>query len=224
MRARREMIRSVGIFGLLCLLGACGGQVVVGAGGAPGSGGTGSGGTGGAPASCGSAPCGGDLTGVWSVQKFCGTASQPFPVGCSGAVIKINEESVTGTYEFDASGAYKESVNGTLSVQIVMPAGCKTSAECTAYAATLQSEGILGATCSFDGACTCDSTMTTATNGNNVSTGTYQVSGTSLTTTLSGGGTPQALGYCVSGNTLTLIDDTPGSTARLVLTRPPPSG
>jgi hypothetical protein len=49
------------------------------------------------------------------------------------------------------------------------------------------------------------------------------VSGTSVTTT-TGNDAYDTLGYCVSGSTLTLIDNVPGSNAVLVLTRALPSG
>jgi hypothetical protein len=207
LRAGSEMFRRVLVFSSLVLLGACGGRV---------SGGTG--GSGGAPATCDSAPCGGDLTGRWSIEKVCGSASQAFPMrSCPDSMLTTSYDSVSGTYQFDESGTWQEVFSATVSVQGTSPASCVSESDCREFEDEMQSSsGASNVACSFQGTCRCS--MTLSGNGS----GTYRVSGTSVTTTSDGAS--QTYGYCVSGNTLTLIYEPSGSNAELVAMRAMPTG
>jgi hypothetical protein len=194
-----------------------GGGGMTGAGGGAATGGTT--GTGGGAAVCGDVvPCGGDVTGTWTVKESCLTLGGDmdmtlFGIGCTSSSIS-GTLSVTGTLTFDAAGTYTDNTATSGSPQVVMPAKCLlvsgTTTICGNVNSPFSTAGFTEATCTDDtatGGCNCTATVTQATGFGVISTytsssGNYTVAGNVLTIDESEG---IAYSYCVSGNTMTLV-------------------
>lgn len=181
------------------------------------TGGTAGSSTGGAGPTCGSPPCGGDLTGTWTIQKACASGSESITIpNCSSsATLTVTNISDSGTATFAASGTQQGNSTVSFSEHLVVPQGCSTAAKCAQYQTALSAQsGVTNATCNFQGTCTCDLTQTTS----STASGTYQTSGTSVTV-IDGSGNQTVASYCVANNTLTMTGTNSGLTLTLVLTR-----
>jgi hypothetical protein len=190
-------------------------------GGTTGSGGSGAGGTAGAGNGCAFDPCGGNVVGTWSAQTACGdfaSASQAafaaYPA-CAGLVesATLGTFSMTATFSTDAT--YSTSGSATVNIAMGLTQACLTAMSgqpttldasvCQSFGTSLaQQSGITGASCTFtNGNCACQYTGTSTLS----ETGTYSVSGSTLTLTATGG-TASSGQFCVQGTTLHLTDPT----------------
>ena len=206
-------------------------------------GGGGSGGTSGATCSP-TVPCGGNLVGTWKLVSACGSiTSGACPPSQS---IDVQTTWTDATYVFTADGNFTWSGSGSTTETIRYPVGCLSivvdagvAEVCAAYQSLIQTTiqnadagtpitNITSYTCTMQGneACLCHEVITFPTA--QTQTGTYTVSGSQFTVTITGGtidagtsgATPSVTDYCVSGNTLTIRGTSAGnSTSTFVFTR-----
>ena len=133
---------------------------------------------------------------------------------------------MSGTISFHADGSFTSSVNVSFVESVQLPTSCATEAQCTTFAANLQSStptGISSAECSYDASTGCSCSVN-YNESNTMGSGTYAVQGTNVTLTntdtTNGTNTPEVDSFCVSGNTATIFSvNASGSTATVVLTR-----
>jgi hypothetical protein len=191
-----------------------------GAGGGAGAG-MGTGGAGGGPGiSCDSfTPCGGDITGTWTIAHVCGYGpgqTQPI-MNCPGGTATL-DVTVTGTLSFGTDGSYTTMLTMSGTALETLPKGCLGGVACDMLQDALrQSATIAAATCVDDGAnCQCNLTFAPTPN---TATGLYTVSGGSLTTTPSNGGMPGMSRFCVAGNQLSIAPSDPQSKIMIVATK-----
>jgi hypothetical protein len=202
-----RVVGGIALLGLSCGGGA--GQTTDG-----GTGGThgGSGGSGGSRATCGAvSACGGDIIGSWKVIDSCLTTNQDLSSvagpGCTGASA-LWAFTYTGTLTYNGDGTFDSTIMGSATIHEQFPSGCNPFGNTCAQDTQPPTDAGASSTCSTDttGSCTCDvvTAVTAAT-----PTGTYSVSGTTLTTVQAGN--TSTLSYCVQGGFLHEILDQPGS-------------
>ncbi len=171
----------------------------------------------GPPASCGKvAACGGDIVGTWTVQGACtigSLATQTFGGSCPGAT-SSSAGTASGTITFNADMTYTAKITESGSETLEIPSSCTMGASCSelqaAFQQTAAADGDAGL--SLTGTCTtvssgCSCTISVPSTTDDES-GTYSVSGDSLTLNTSQGTSSANIGsgtYCVQGNTLHLI-------------------
>ena len=169
--------------------------------------------------SCGSvAPCGGDITGTWTIASICLPNSSAASVGtCAGTTLQVDSANIKGTLTFSA-GTYEESVTGGSVVETVTePMTCLNGTACASVSGT---SGNVSGVCAVSGAnCVCTATVTETVAA---TSGTYSIAGSMIT--VSSSNAAETDGYCVQGNTLTVFGSvatmmTLSGTAELVLTR-----
>jgi hypothetical protein len=191
------------------------------------------GGSGGGGASCDAVePCGGDVTGTWTVSAcmqmmggVVNTEGIGLQLSCmSGPVTGTMQ--VSGTFTFGADGMIMDNTTTVVEESFDLNPDCLvlsgTETTCPVIDGPLASVGFNMLTCADDtetGGCSCEGsrnqmgtvafpTITAET------TGTYTVEGNVLTT--SAFGTNTAYNYCVDGNTLTLIPVMPSKIGTVV--------
>jgi hypothetical protein len=177
------------------------------------------GGTGdGVPASCGTAePCGGDLVGTWgpggscvnraSLQaRYMSELGGACPGGTSVSIVNATSNWAKASRTFNADGSYVGTTTFSASVEILVPSACLVARGCADLDADFRAmvdpvTGIVGSCLNAETACACTIVQQQPTTSQS---GTYTVSGTTLTTTPLGG-SPADMPYCVSGSELHLI-------------------
>jgi len=185
--------------------GATGGAGTTGSGGRGGAAGsTGSGGTGGqvscpfvAGPSCPFTACGGDLVGTWTVDSAChapGGLEEVALLGCDDARISRSTIVASGTWTFGADMTYTRSVSQQETLEFTEPLSCDSSATACSNVSVRD----YAATCTGTGCCSCTQVRP---NRTSTDSGTYAVSGSTVTLTI--GGTRLPYQYCVGGNTVT---------------------
>jgi hypothetical protein len=165
--------------------------------------------------SCGKvAPCGGDITGNWTITDACVSNSalmaqltQLIP-NCTTATATATGVHATGSASFNADMTYTVTETLSASGQAKIPPECVQVAGLTLSCDQVDQlvQGILAtnpmgvqsAHCSGSGTCTCDVTLAPTTTNE---MGTYTTSGTTLTTTTNTG-TVNTVSYCVQKNEL----------------------
>ena len=200
----------LGVVLLLAACGSSGGQTTDGGNGSGGSGSKGSGGaggqasgTGGSGASCPPtvSPCGGNIVGTWKVTQYCVTTTQVLSSagsGCTGATATY-QFFYSGSLTFNTDGTFDSAVTGGATVTEQFPSGCNPFGfTCQQLGQSAMDAGT--GTCSADatGGCTCD--VATKALMPASPTGTYSVSGSTLTTVDNGNATTNS--YCVQGASL----------------------
>jgi hypothetical protein len=148
-------------------------------------------GCGGGGADCSTfSACGGVLVGTWKLDGICGQASSPL---CPTAQI-TNNVTATGTATFDTAN-FTFSVTSMGTSTSVIPHACLAG---ISNCSQLSNPGA-NTTCTGDAnvSCTCVATVNSTVTQN----GTYTVNGSTLTTTINGGGSTSS-NYCVSGGSL----------------------
>ena len=153
------------------------------------------------------AACGGNVVGIWKIVEACASVSNYAPSACPN----LTEQpllSASGTFTFNADGSYAISSTSSGSIQVGVPESCLGGSTCDRLAGALSSAlqadaGVTSTRCAASGS-GCGCTLDLGTNTTNES-GTYAVSGTTLTTT-SAGGTGSG-DFCVQGNALHMIDN-----------------
>jgi hypothetical protein len=159
-------------------------------------------------------PCGGDLTGAWMFTTTCitsvGIKDAEGGASCAGEAASVTAASSSGTLTFNSDMSYTAtSLETQASYAFYFPSQCTNGLSCSSIATNLQSSSaVQSASCSGSSSCTCD--VVQAPIGGS-ETGTYTVSGTTVTLTPTGGGTSFVTGttggasYCVQGSTLHAI-------------------
>jgi len=165
-------------------------------------------------------PCGGDPVGDWAIKQMCiGTAMAAASAACPGATQTLSPITATGTLSFTADGNTTSSAVISFTETAQLPASCYTEANCTTLLAALSADStVTNAQCNYDAdtGCTCSLASTQPT----MSSGTYQVQGTTLSITSATNGKTENDGFCVSGNTLTLINvNASGLASTAILTK-----
>jgi hypothetical protein len=165
--------------------------------------------------SCGKvAPCGGDITGNWTISDACvsNTAVMmqitQFVPNCTTVTASAGSVHATGSASFNADMTYSLTETLTASGKAKVPPECLQTGGITLTCAELDqvlqaliaanSVPVTSAHCSGSGSCDCDVTLAPTTT---TEMGTYATTGTTLTTTASTG-TVNAIGYCVQKNEL----------------------
>ena len=157
------------------------------------------------------APCGGDVTGTWKITSVC-QQPQSADLGdggsCPGQMLQVSLVGLDGTVTFGGGSFTSAITGGAASEMLTEPTSCfgaNTSVLSCDQLSTALMESDAGTTgsCAVSGSnCICNGTVTVQPT---TSSGTYTISGTSLSLTLANSTTgPQSDGYCVQGNTLYL--------------------
>jgi hypothetical protein len=197
MTLRRRRLAILGPLGLVVSLAACGGG---------GDSGFAIGGS----TMCGEvAPCGGDLAGTWVFGTGCLTAAglkdaESGEVICSsGESISITSIDVSGSATFNADMTYTLALTEQAAARLSLSQSCLQGHTCGELQTALENTGdFASVSCSTSGACSCDATQPTNTAGES---GTYTLSGSTVTTT-SSTGVVSAIPYCVQGTEIHLLD------------------
>jgi hypothetical protein len=165
----------------------------------------------GGPTMCGQvSPCGGDPTGTWNLTTGCVTgvgikdAESGTSGACPGESVGITAVSVSGTVTFNSDMTYTFTAltsQGTYSLSV--PSSCLNGASCSTVAGSLEESGVFeSASCSGSSGCSCTALQTPIVDSES---GTYTISGDTLTT-VPGTGSTTTLPFCVMGSTLHLLD------------------
>lgn len=166
-------------------------------------------------ASCyGFSPCGGDITGTWSVTQTCVVRSGS-PAACPDEKISL-APSLWGTLTFRADKTLQLDFTIASTEDVSYPKSCLGGVDCQALQGQLQSSGDTTTCTDAISACQC---RTTTGPESVTGTGTYTTVGTTLTVKNSTG-TTTAEAYCVQADTLMYQGTAPdGTTSTVVATR-----
>jgi hypothetical protein len=179
--------------------------------------------------SCGgSAACGGNVVGTWSIASVC-FMTLPAMSGDGGTSCsnQINSSGLTemGTVTFNSDLTYTSSATPVGTLSEVIPTGCLGTVTCdqeNMYAMMAVTSGTYSsAGCTAVAAgCSCQFQFASKPV---TQTGTYTTAGSSLTIMSSTATKPQPDTYCVTGSTLTLsttsMIGTTGTSSSIVLTK-----
>jgi hypothetical protein len=174
--------------------------------------------------SCGKVqPCGGVVTGTWSITGFCNTAAGMNSLTtCAGAVVNTSGLKIAGTVAFNPDLTYTETISETGTETISQPSTCLAqggvAATCADLDATFRAEAqssggvVQSASCAQQGAnCSCQLAVNlqgvTQSGTYAYATGADGGAGTALVLTTATG-TATTGQYCVQGNELHLITTT----------------
>jgi hypothetical protein len=142
---------------------------------------------------------GGDIVGTWEIQGACvDLPVNPLEETCPEATIDL-ATNMSGTVSFNDDGTYDVAITLSSNFSFTLPASCVTEGvDCQADLGDDET------TCESDGAggCSCTQTGSEETQENS---GTYEVSGSTITTTQDG--ETNTVEICVSGNTLKVMDE-----------------
>jgi hypothetical protein len=163
-------------------------------------------GCGGDGGSCGKVPaCGGDVSGTWRYEAFCGElAALTFPVlPCPQATIISSQISRSGTLTLGADGSFEENGATTSTFSLEVPPFCVpdgVSCESFGDSFRVMIVPIDSMKCSPSvSGCRCTQVLSASA----AASGTVTVEGTTLTLTAPGHA-PSELSYCVDGDELHL--------------------
>jgi hypothetical protein len=147
-------------------------------------------------------PCGGDITGTWTLQGFCGGTAQ-LMMQCPGASADF-APNVSGTYTFNADGTYSLTLTADESGPQTLPASCLPNIQtCAMLEMSSTMQGLTSSVTSCSGDVSQSCTCTFMARGTLTDNGTYTTAGTSVTMTgTSGPSKPE--GFCATGNQLEL--------------------
>jgi hypothetical protein len=159
-------------------------------------------------------PCGGDITGTWTLRTGCGQSALVMS-SCPGATSQFSSD-VSGTATFNPNGTYLLSLTSDVSGMETFPASCLLGTQSCAMLAPSStmpgSSGDVTCTGNVGQSCTCTgevkSTLT--------DTGTYGRFGSFVALNGSSGPTGSQ-GYCVKSNQLEL--SLAGNTTYLIFTK-----
>jgi hypothetical protein len=164
---------------------------------------------------CDDDACGGDPIGSWQIVDSCLDFQIDPPETCPTATVTV-DASFTGTASFDADGTFDRTVNLSGDSTMTFPASCLEGATCAQIEAQVQ-PNFPDITCAdaAAGACAC----TYSIEQDQSDSGTWEVSGSTLTTTGTDG-EPEAAEFCVSGDTFLLrLDTGDGFSFAIIATR-----
>jgi hypothetical protein len=180
------------------------------------------GGNGGANTACGAPACGGNLLGTWTFTTSC---MGVLPVDtCAGEMIDASAIHRAGTLTFNSNGTYSTTETDTGTFVFDFPTACLNGVTCAGLQTTYQGPGYVGQPNPTFSSATCSTTtigcrcLFGALGMPKTDTGTYAVSGTSVTATSSTGGVSFDT-FCVTGSILHMIyaDSTPSNPDELFL-------
>ncbi len=154
------------------------------------------------------AACGGNIVGNWVVTSSCVQLTGMFASSLCPTATAVASLRYSGQVSYTASMTYTLSSSASGTETIDFPASCVTTT-CNQIAQALQAsppDGLTSIHCSpaAGGGCACAANLSPE---SNTETGTYTLSGTSITTTASGGG-DETDSYCAVANHLDIIPDT----------------
>lgn len=143
---------------------------------------------------------GGDIVGTWDIQGACvDLPVNPLEETCPEATIDLGTN-MSGTVTFNDDGTYDVAITLSSNFSFTLPASCVgESVDCQADV------GDEDTSCESDGegGCTC---VQTGDEEVSESSGTYEVNGSTITTT-SSEGDGNTVEICVSGDTLKVMDE-----------------
>lgn len=154
------------------------------------------------------AACGGNIVGNWLVTSSCVQLTGTFSSSLCPTATAVASLRYLGQVSYTANMTYTLNSSATGTEAIDFPASCVTTT-CDQIAQTLQAsppDGLTSIHCSpaAGGGCACDAALAS---GSNTETGTYTLSGTSITTT-SSDGSGETDSYCAMANHLDIIPAT----------------
>ena len=162
-------------------------------------------------ATCGQVqPCGGDLTGDWTIAASCQMGLHFAFSSCPNPTINPSGLATTGTFSFHPDLTYTVATTSAGSLEIDFPATCiasrTTCADLTpsveSALSTMLGPGLQSVTCSGTAACACTVYPTpSVTNGS----GSYALAGTTITNMPADGSAPSTFDYCVVDKVLHLV-------------------
>ncbi len=168
---------------------------------------------------CSFTPCGGDLSGDWTIAGACvndhkdAGSSGPFGATCPTAKIDVGLDA-TGSLSFKADKSFHFALNVSTGAEtITVPGECfsglmiKTCDDLNkVFNSSSKDAGSSKLTCTGDATagCTCTSNGNVSKPMMQMKDGMYDVSGNNLTASGTDGGTNEPTPYCVSGTTLKL--------------------
>lgn len=166
---------------------------------------------GGGSESCSGSPCGGDVVGTWNVTDYCFNAMEAVAEACPQAKISM-DLSASGMVQYTSNGTYTSSLTLSGNASSTLPPACLMFQGLTLtceqvnqlYAARMAEPDFpfSSASCSAAGtSCRCAFTLRPMVSNE---TGTYSVSGTTLSMTNAADGMTEVVEYCASGNGSTL--------------------
>jgi hypothetical protein len=152
-------------------------------------------------------PCGGDITGDWSIVSFCPDTSNAAPEEvkqiCAQATVDFDTPMVSGTISFKADKSFTQSSSASGTGYLVFPPSCLDQPGAKLTCAQVQdgltqnSNNQKWACTSANGGCRCGLQLAdTANNG-----GTYTTSSNDLTLTSTGASALPSM-YCVKSDKL----------------------
>jgi len=151
-------------------------------------------------------PCGGDLTGTWTLTGSCADLATQPALSCPDERIDSWTPTISGTWTFNADMTYTRSTTSSAVVVWSIPLSCISAlaSSCADFEAQAQAGLNPDQTITCTGTSTC---LCTETAGplNQSDNGTYQTSGTDITYTSAVDGTTGTSSYCVQGSTLHLV-------------------
>ena len=158
-----------------------------------------------ARAACGTAPCGGDLVGVWNIGVQCGESSNNDGAkddeneDCPDATSSVNSYS-TGRYTFNADGTYELTSSFQIALRTSTPASCiPMGAMCTDLGET---EGDC-TQASTAAPCVCNLSRADM----DTEQGSYEVVDNTVTFIGDDGESVKSEDFCVKGSVLVLGDE-----------------
>lgn len=144
-------------------------------------------------------------------------------MGCSGLAISGTDIDASGTVVYGADGRYQTNTTLSGSMTINVPASCLNQQGITFTCAQVQQSlqgndttGISSISCSGSNGCSCVAQLTPEIQ---TESGTYTISGSTVTHQISTGGS-DSITYCVKGNTATLSSESStGTISTITLTK-----
>jgi hypothetical protein len=155
-------------------------------------------------------PCGGDVVGDWTIATSCQSGLQFAFSFCPDPTINPTGLATTGTFSLRADLTYTVATTAAGSLEIDFPASCIASGSSCAdltpsvqsALATMLGPGLQSVTCSGTAACACTVfPVPSVTDGS----GSYALSGSTVTTTPADGSAPMTFDFCAQGQTLHLM-------------------
>ena len=151
-------------------------------------------------------PCGGDVVSTWKFAGACvndAAASATLAALCPGATINVSSLSVSGSITLNSDLSYSgSSVSVSETATESIPLSCSGAASCAGLSTSANGMTV---TCSGTSVCSCrvSSTASGTAAGALGGSGTYSISGTTLT--LQSSATSTMGSYCVQGTELHLV-------------------
>lgn len=146
-----------------------------------------------ADAECSFTPCGGDISGNWTIQHVC-----PASVAvrdCPTVELEPKNVVVTGSFSFGTDGGLTFDIASSGTWEGLVPPSCVAGSDCQTIAQSLYQINAPPASCTSDGngGCSCSSPVTPV----QMATVPYRVSGNVAAN----------MSYCVQGNVLKLMNE-----------------